>query len=165
MLYRFGLYVVCVLRGTAYFSRRYLVWPRARYITQPELCKITILISRKDLNWFGVTARQHNRKYRYGKKVEGWVAWYSARGQTRSRREKYAVPRRTHTSKIPYVYLCKRLCEYCLLASSGHRGEFTQPLIDSFALHSIVKLHYSKIPFIWRTRRSQNSQHTLDGAT
>ena len=27
-----------------------------------------------------------------------------ARPQTRSRREKYAVPRRTHTSKIPYVY-------------------------------------------------------------
>ena len=34
--YRFGLYVVCVLRGTAYFSRRDLVWPRARYITQPS---------------------------------------------------------------------------------------------------------------------------------
>ena len=35
-MYRFGLYVVCVLRGTAYFSRRDLVWPRARYITQPS---------------------------------------------------------------------------------------------------------------------------------
>ena len=35
-IYRFGLYVVCVLRGTAYFSRRDLVWPRARYITQPS---------------------------------------------------------------------------------------------------------------------------------
>ena len=29
--YRFGLYVVCVLCGTAYFSCHDLVWPRALY--------------------------------------------------------------------------------------------------------------------------------------
>ena len=34
--YRFGLKDVCVLRGTAYFSRHDLVWPCAHYITQPS---------------------------------------------------------------------------------------------------------------------------------
>ena len=40
-------------------------------------------------------------------------------------------------NSVKCIFMCKKLCEYRLHAHSGSEGQFTQPLIDNFALQSI----------------------------
>ena len=67
---------MCVLHGTAYFSHRDLVWPRAHYITQPsphlkgQICTIRRIIKRIALKVCG------NSRYFHHQTFQNFPCWF-----------------------------------------------------------------------------------------